>query len=184
MHTGRIRRRYGSPLSTKRKSPTSAWRRSLSSTKKTSETPARACNLLLSEPAAAVDTAAEDAEAAGAFEPAEGAALEAAAAAEAAASASAAAAGEAAEAAGAVAVAPGAGAGAAAAACRGEAAPSGARLERLAVCVDATGHRSCLTALDPAKDFVCSASPRERPRASLATKPGAGVGSGRRNSVF
>jgi hypothetical protein len=117
----------------RRKSPTSAWRRSISSTKKTSVTPCQACNLLHSE-AAAADTAAEAAEAAAAFEPAEEAAeplaLPAAAAALEAAAAAEAAAGEAAAAAEAVA---GAGAGVAAAACRGEVAPSGVRLERLAI---------------------------------------------------
>ena len=70
--SGRIRRRFRSPVSMRRKSPTSAWRRSISSTKKTSETPSQACSLLLSEEGAAADTAAEVAEAAGAFEAARG----------------------------------------------------------------------------------------------------------------
>jgi hypothetical protein len=116
----------------KRKSLTSAWRRSISSTK-TSETPSRAYNSLLSmeAEAAAVDMAAA------AFEAAEAVAFEAAAAAfEAAAVEAAALAFEAAEAADLAAAAAegaaGAGAGAAAAACRGEVAPS-ARRERLAI---------------------------------------------------
>ena len=117
----------------RRKSPTSAWRHSISSTKKTSETPGQAYNLLLSDQAAAADTAAAAAEAAAAFEPAEEASevapLEAAAAAAAAALAFAAAALAAAAAAAAA-----AGAGAAAAACRGEVVSS-ARLERLATTV-------------------------------------------------
>jgi hypothetical protein len=46
----------------RRKSPTSAWRRSIFSTKTTSVTPGQAYNLLLSE-AAAADTAAEAARA-------------------------------------------------------------------------------------------------------------------------
>src|SRR5580658_3563381 len=98
----------------RRKSRTSAWRRSISSTKTTSETPSPAYKSLFE--AAAADTAAEAARAeaaAAAFEAA-GAAFEAAA-------------GEAA-----AAVAAGAGAGAAVAACRGEVAPS-ASLERLAI---------------------------------------------------
>jgi hypothetical protein len=117
----------------RRKSPTSVWRRSISSTKTTSETPSRAYNSLFE--AAAADTAAEAARAeaaAAAFEAA-GAAFEAAAlafeAAEAAALAFEAAAGEAAAA---VAAAVGAGVGAAVAACRGEVAPS-ARLGRLGI---------------------------------------------------
>ncbi len=134
INSGGIRRRFGSPLSMRRKSPTSAWRRSISSTKTTWEAPSRACNLLLTvEEAAAADTAAAAPEAAAAFgaaasEAAEAAAL-ASAAAGAAASAGAAAAGEAAAAA---AAAPGAGGGPAAAACRGEVATS-ARPRRLAV---------------------------------------------------
>src|ERR1700733_14956261 len=115
----------------RRKSRTSAWRRSISSTKTTSETPSRAYKSLFE--AAAADTAAEAARAeaaAAAFEAA-GAAFEAAAlafeAAEAAALAFEAAAGEAA-----AAVAAGAGAGAAVAAFRGGGAPL-ASPERLAV---------------------------------------------------
>jgi len=124
----------------RRKSPTSAWRRSISSTKTTSETPSRAYNSLFE--AAAADTAeAADTAAAAAFEAAaaafEAVALEAAAAAEAAALAFVAAAGEAAAAAAAAA---GAGAGVAVAACRGEVAPS-ARLGRLAITlIDARRH--------------------------------------------
>ena len=70
---GRIVRRFGSPLSMRRKSPTSAWRPSRSSTT-TSRTPGQAYSSLLCEEAAAADTAAEAAEAAAAFEPAEEAA--------------------------------------------------------------------------------------------------------------
>ena len=123
-NSGRIRRPFRCPVSITRKSPTSAWRPSISSTKKTSVAPGQAYNLLLSE-AAAADTAAEAAaaEVAAAFEAAEEAA-EAAALAFAAAALAAAAAAEAAA---------WASAGAAAAACLGEVAPSGARLERLAI---------------------------------------------------
>jgi hypothetical protein len=153
-----MQRRFASPRSTRRKSPTSAWRRSISLTKMTSETPSRAYKSLFEAAgaAAAVDMAAE----AAAFEAAEGAAFEAAAEAfEAAALAFAAAeaaalALAAAVAAGAAAAAAGAGAGAAAAACHGEAAPS-ARRRRFAITLtgrasgrDLTrfrpGQRSCL----------------------------------------
>src|ERR1700677_1655516 len=59
-----MRPRFGSPLSMKRKSPTSVWRRSISSTKTTSETPSRAYNLPLSmeaEVVAATEAAASEA---------------------------------------------------------------------------------------------------------------------------
>jgi hypothetical protein len=112
----------------RRRSPTSAWRRSISSKKKTSQTPGQAYNLLLCEQAAAADTAAEAAGAAPAFEAAEALALPAALEA-AALESGAAAAGEVA----AAAAAAGVGAGVAAAAGRGEVAPSGARLEGLAI---------------------------------------------------
>src|ERR1700729_10931 len=92
-----MRRRLSSPVSTRRKSPTSAWRRSISTTKKTPETPSRAYKSLFE--AAAAEAAA--AEAAAGFGAAEAAAW--------------------------------ASAGAAAAACLGEVAPSGARLERIAI---------------------------------------------------
>ena len=138
MYSGKMRRRFGSPVSTTRKSPTSAWRRSISSTKKTKETPGLAYNWPLCGQGAAADTVAEAAEAAAAFAPAalEAAALEAAAgAALEAAAAAAASAGEAAAAAAAA-----ASAGSAAAACRGEVAHS-ARLERLAIALtDARRH--------------------------------------------
>jgi hypothetical protein len=165
----------------RRKSRTSAWRRSISSTKTTSETPSRAYKSLFE--AAAADTAAEAARAeaaAAAFEAA-GAAFEAAAlafeAAEAAALAFEAAAGEAAAAVAAGAA--GAGAGAAVAACRGEVAPS-ASLERLAIKLeDARGSCPGLTRFDSAKDFLCGAS-LEHGRAqawrwSLAPASGAGA---------
>ena len=104
-HSGGIPRRFGSPLSMRRKSPTSAWRRFTSSTMKTSETPGQAYNLPLCGEAAAADTAvaaeAAAAEAAAAFEAAADTAAQAAEAADgpAEAAASAAAAGEAAAAA-------------------------------------------------------------------------------------
>src|SRR3984885_12355926 len=121
-----MRRRLSSPVSTRRKSPTSAWRRSISSTKKTPETPSRAYKSLF-EAAGAAAAAATAFEPAGlAFAAAEAAALAFAVAALAAAAAAAAAAG--------------AGVGAAAAACHGEVAPS-ARLERLAITLtDAKRH--------------------------------------------
>ena len=124
-----------------RKSPTSAWRRSISSTKTTSEIPTQAYNWLSGQAAAAAaaGTAVEAAaapEAAVSAAAASGAAVSEAVASEAAAwepaaweaaaAAAAAAAGEAAAAAAA------AGAGAAAAACHGEVAGS-ARRERLAI---------------------------------------------------
>src|ERR1700729_3883804 len=73
-----MRRRLSSPLSTRRKSPKSAWRLSISSTKKTPETPSRAYKSLF-EPAgapaaadteAAVESAGAAFAAAAAFEPA------------------------------------------------------------------------------------------------------------------
>ena len=156
------------PLSSmRRKSPTSAWRRFISSTKTTSEIPSRAYNSLFEAAgaAAAADMAAEAAAfeaAAAAFEAAAGAfeaaraAVEAAAlafeAAEAAASALAAA-----VAAGAAAAAVGAGDGAAAAACHGEAAPS-ARRKRLAITLTEAGACRDLTRFGPGNDLVCSAS--------------------------
>jgi hypothetical protein len=121
-----------------RKSPTSAWRRSISSTR-ISETPDQAYKLH-GERAAAVDAAAEAFEAAGAFEAV--ALGSAAVGAAALAVAEAAALALLAAAAGAAAVAAAAGAGGAgAAACRGEVAPSSARLERLAITLtDARRH--------------------------------------------
>src|SRR5271163_3321479 len=122
----------------RRKSRTSAWRRSISSTNKTLETPGQAHNLLLFDQAAAADTAAEAAAAEAAAAEAAEAALEAAEAALEAAEAALEAAAEAGEAAAAAA---GAGAGAAAAAGRGEVAPPGARLEGLAITLtDASRH--------------------------------------------
>jgi hypothetical protein len=130
----------------RRKSPTSAWPRSVSSTKTTSETPNQAYNSLFAAAAAVAAAATEAAafEAAGAAFMAAGAAFEAAGAvvevaalafeaAEAAPSALAAA-----VAAGAAAVAAGAGDGAVAAACHGEAAPS-ARRKRLAITLTEAG---------------------------------------------
>src|SRR5271170_5411192 len=120
----------------RRKSRTSAWRRSISSTNKTLETPGQAHNLLLFDQAAAADTAAEAAAAEAAAAGAAEAAVEAAEAAVDAAEAAVEAAAEAGEAAAAA-----AGAGAAAAAGRGEVAPPGARLEGLAITLtDASRH--------------------------------------------
>ena len=116
----------------RRKFPTSAWRRSVSSTKRTPETPSRAYKSLFEAAAAAADMAAEAAfEAAAAVFEAAAAAFEAAALAFAAAEAAALDFEAAALAAAVAAAAAGAGAGAAAAAFRGEAAPS-ARRKRLA----------------------------------------------------
>ena len=144
-----------------RKSPTSAWRRSISSTKKTSETPGQAYNLRLRagcggcgcghgcggcggpEAAAGRLRCRRLPREAAALEAAEAAALEAAAA-------------VAGEAAAAAAAAAGAGAGAAAAACRGEVAAS-ARLERLAITLTDASVMPGLTG-STRKDLVCSAS--------------------------
>src|ERR1700722_7488829 len=126
-----MQRRFGSTCSTRRKSPTSAWRRSISSTKMTSETPSRAYNSLFEAAAAAAAAAGAGGFVAG------GAAVEAAALAFAAAEAAALAL-AAAAAAGAAAAAVWAGAGAAAAACHGEAAPS-ARRKRLAITLTEAG---------------------------------------------
>ena len=132
------RHRFGFPRSTRRKSPTSAWRRFISSTKMTSETPSRAYKSLfeVAGAAAAADMAAE----AAAFEAAEGAFEAAAAASEAAALAFAAAeaAALASAAAAAAGAAAGAGAGSVAAACHGEVAPS-ARRKRLAITLPEAG---------------------------------------------
>ena len=119
----------------RRKSPTSAWRRSISSTKRTSETPSRASKSLFEPAGAAV---AADTEAA---VEAAGAAFEAAALAFAAAEAAALAFEAAALAAAVAAAAAGAGAGAAAAACHGEAAPS-ARRKRLAITLTEAGRQA------------------------------------------
>jgi hypothetical protein len=143
MYSGKMRRRFNSPLSVTRRSRTSASRRSIFSTKKTSETPGQAYKLLSEQAAEAA--AADTAEAAAAPEAAmsEAAVSEAAAwgAAEAVASAAAAAA-VAAAAGEAAAAAAGAGAGAAAA-CPGEVAAS-ARLERLAIALTDASRRARL----------------------------------------
>jgi hypothetical protein len=136
----RIRHRFNSSLSVRRKSPTSAWRRSISSTRKTLEHCRQGYNLLEQEAAAADMAAAADTAAAD---------MAAAAVSEAAAAAHTAAAGAAAEsvlaeaaaaAGAAAAAAAGAGAGAAAA-CHGEVATS-ARLEHLPITLMYTGHQS------------------------------------------
>jgi hypothetical protein len=155
-----MRRRLGSQCSTRRRSPTSAWRHSIFSTKTTLEPPERGYNKRLSEGAAAADMAAEEgaAEAVAAFEaaPLEGA--EAAPLEVAGAAALAFAAAALAAAAAAAAVVARSGVGAAAAACRGEVAPS-ARPARLAITLtDARRHAPGSTRFDPAKNLVCNAS--------------------------
>src|ERR1700679_912009 len=129
-----MRRRFGFPLSMKRKSLTSVWRRSISSTKTTSETPSRAYNSLLSmeAEAAAVDMAAAVEAAGGVAFEAAGGGFEGAALGSGGAEAAALAFEAAALAAAVAAAAGGAGAGAAAAGCRGGGGAS-SRPERLAI---------------------------------------------------
>ena len=168
----------------RRKSPTSAWRRSISSTKRTSETPSRAYTSLFEAAGAAAAATEAAVEAVGAAFEAAGAAFEAAALAFAAAEAAASAfeAAEAAALAAAVAAAA-AGAGAAAAAFRGEAAPS-ARRKRLAITLTDAG-TSCrdLIRFDPASDLVCSASQVRVFGVRRATEPVANLSRHQRASL-
>jgi hypothetical protein len=150
--------RFRPSLSVRRKSPTSVWRRSISSTRKTSEHRRPGYNLF--EEAAAADTAAAVSGAAAAADTA---------AAEAVLAEAAAAAGEAA----AAAAAAGAGAGAAAA-CHGEVAPPGARLEHLPITLTDAGRQQALSGAanlaDVGKNNLAPAG-RSCPRLVVLTPP-------------
>jgi hypothetical protein len=138
MRRRRIRRRSRPLLSTKKISPTSAWRRSTSSTGKTSGHKGRRYNLLLEE-AAAADTAAEAAEAAPVLDAA-------------ASSAGAVAAGG---------VAAAAAAGGGATAYRGEVATPGARSEHLPITLTVAGRQSRVRSGSTRRTTSCL---RRRPR--------------------
>jgi hypothetical protein len=162
MRRRRIRRRSRPLLSTKKISPTSAWRRSTSSTGKTSGHKGRRYNLLLEE-AAAADTAAEAAEAAPVLDAA-AAAAGAASSAEAAPSAEAASSSAGASSAGAVAAggeAAAAAAGGGATAYRGEVATPGARSEHLPITLTVAGRQSRVRSGSTRRTTSCL---RRRPR--------------------